>query len=131
MDMIKYYSSGFVLYALSSLMANPYLLIKRRLQLGINGGVLQTLSSEGPKSLFRGGSLCWVSGSNRMVYFTLYEHVTTVLDHVRDGSTTRQHTDSVSYSTASNGKQSLSKGVAGAVVCYQIYYALQKFVHVS
>ena len=107
MNLIKYYSSGFALYALSSLMANPFLLVKRRLQLGIDGGVVQTCMSEGPKSLFRGGSLCWVSGSNRMLYFTMYEYVTNLLENINKSYIKERKL------SCSNGYQSMSTGVAG------------------
>jgi hypothetical protein len=107
-DARKYYCSGFSLYAASSLMANPYLLVKRRQQLGMQSGLLRIYASEGLRSLFRGGTLCWVSGCNRMAYFTVYEHVTNLLEHV-----TSRSNGSCALFSHSSGKESISRGVAG------------------
>lgn len=74
MDKTKYYCSGFALYALTSFFANPFLQVKRRVQMGIEPTSAAGIwKSSGVHGLFRGGSLSWISGSNRMVYFTVYE----------------------------------------------------------
>jgi hypothetical protein len=98
LDIMRFYSSGFMLYAVSSLLANPFVIVKRRTQLGMDSSVRQIFLTEGMQGLFRGGSLCWVSGSNRMQYFTIYESAINILE---------------TFNTTSNIWQSVSRGVAG------------------
>jgi hypothetical protein len=81
MDKIKYYSSGFVLYTATSFVANPFLQIKRRVQMAIHPThAIDIYKASGIQGLFRGGSLSWVSGSNRMMYFTVYEYAYNILE---------------------------------------------------
>jgi hypothetical protein len=124
LDKNKYYFSGFVLYTISSLLANPYLLVKRRQQLGMNGGVMKTFATEGLGALFRGGSLCWVSGCNRMIYFTIYEHVTNAMEqaHITEHKRVNDH--------VSNIKQSLTRGTAGLSGLLLLLAIITIFIHV-
>lgn len=121
LDSARYYSSGFTLYAVSSLMANPFLLVKRRQQLGMSGGLTRVVSSEGVRSLFRGGTLCWVSGINRMGYFTVYEHVTSALEKMYQNVSPSKHHKG--DPTIAVGTQSLSTGIAG-MIFYMTYAEL-------
>ena len=71
----KFYSAGMSLYTMASIFATPFLLVKRRQQMGMSPSLIDLYKLEGPSGLFRGGSLSWISGANRMIYFTVYEEV--------------------------------------------------------
>jgi len=74
-DKFQFYLYGTLLYSGSSLLSTPFMLLKRRQQMGIPASLFSVWKSEGVNGLFRSGSLSWVSGVNRMIYFTIYEHV--------------------------------------------------------
>lgn len=70
----RYYLSGTCLFTSSSVVATPFLLLKRRIQMGSqNQSIFSLFKTEGIWGSFRGGSLSWISGANRMLYFTIYE----------------------------------------------------------
>ena len=81
-----YYFAGTCLFSLSNLCAQPFILLKRRQQMGLapltasgGGGTFRLLYDiakvEGYSGLFRSSSIAWVPGGARMLYFTVYEHV--------------------------------------------------------
>eukprot|EP00656_Telonema_subtile_P011012 TRINITY_DN15398_c0_g1_i1.p1 TRINITY_DN15398_c0_g1~~TRINITY_DN15398_c0_g1_i1.p1 ORF type:complete len:154 (+),score=19.04 TRINITY_DN15398_c0_g1_i1:123-584(+) len=81
MHLPAYYASGVTLFTLTSLMAQPFTLIKRREQVGaIRPGAVYTqltaiARAEGIAGLFRSAGIAWIPGVSRMIYFTLYESV--------------------------------------------------------
>lgn len=87
-----YYASGIVLFTFSNLWSQPFVLLKKRQQIGLvvddPGGTFRLLrgisKSEGISGLFRSGGIAWVAGVSRMNYFTAYETFADVLGGYAD-----------------------------------------------
>jgi hypothetical protein len=95
LHMPTYYAAGTTLFSLSSLCAQPFVLLKRRQQVGLvppsDAGTFRALGdiarSEGIGGLFRSGKICWIPGAARMGYFAAYERVA---DSLAAGCDTRR-----------------------------------------
>lgn len=87
LDKPTYYTCGTILFTATNLWAQPFVLLKKRQQVGI---VRDSLSEtfrllrdiaklEGMSGLFRSGGIAWIAGISRMNYFTAYEIIVNVL----------------------------------------------------
>ena len=106
---LKYYSYGTCLFTSTSFMATPFLLLKRRIQMGTETSVLGLIKSDGLRGSFRGGSLSWISGVNRMLYFTIFEKAVNVF------GTTNIHYKAPGVDTSGHARQSLTNAAAAAL----------------
>jgi hypothetical protein len=104
-----FYSYGTLLFSSTSFFATPFLLLKRRLQMGYDMSVVQLWKREGTTGSFRGASLSWISGVNRMVYFTIYEKALTTFENLNVES------NSPSLAPSQKAKKSASSATAAAI----------------
>jgi hypothetical protein len=87
LDKPTYYTCGTILFTATNLWAQPFVLLKRRQQVGLvqdlpseTFRLLRDIAkSEGVSGLFRSGGIAWVAGISRMNYFTAYEIIVDVL----------------------------------------------------
>lgn len=108
-DKKLFYSYGTLLFGSTSFFATPFLLLKRRLQMGMDLSVFQLVKREGITGSFRGGSLWWISGCNRMMYFTIYEKALKTFESLNG----RVHIPG--YVPSQKMKDSVSSGSAAAI----------------
>ena len=116
-----YYGLGVALFTFTSLLSQPFTLVKRREQMGTlapNRVPVQLRAiyrAEGFLGLWRSAGVAWVPGVARMVYFTLYERV---------AQTAQQ-----SIGCERTGARPLSLAVAGSS-CTLVFLALNTPVSV-
>ena len=87
LDKPTYYTCGTILFTATNLWAQPFILLKKRQQVGLvrdspsaTFRLLRDIAkSEGVSGLFRSGGIAWVAGISRMNYFTAYEIIVDVL----------------------------------------------------
>lgn len=87
LDKPTYYTCGTILFTATNLWAQPFVLLKKRQQVGLvqdspseTFRLLRDIAkSEGMSGLFRSGGIAWVAGISRMNYFTAYEIIVNVL----------------------------------------------------
>lgn len=103
----QYYGYGTFLFTSTSFLATPFLLLKRRLQMGLDATVMGLWRKEGLRGSFRGGSLSWISGCNRMVYFTIYERAVQSFNNI--------DTDRRGIDISPHVKSSCSNATAAAI----------------
>jgi hypothetical protein len=87
LDKPTYYTCGTILFTATNLWAQPFVLLKKRQQVGLvqdlpseTFRLLRDIAkSEGVSGLFRSGGIAWVAGISRMNYFTAYEIIVDIL----------------------------------------------------
>lgn len=77
--------------------------------MGTDSTVFNLVKTEGVRGAFRGGSLSWISGVNRMGYFTIYERAVSIFDRINVSSRLS------GYDRAGHTTKSVNNAAAAAV----------------